>query len=239
VDDLKQQGDPTGADLLLFERYAGTLEEVEGVLTASEAAYVLTALVAGFAELVKELQEVVVSRSCWLVNKYGQVCAWINHDPRCNFIDPSSQEQVFQPHQSKGLAFKLLSEALKSCEESGPILGLFSFLRESIERSREEIDPFELFEIMRERISYYSGQNALANCTSIESALRRRTQRPLRCSRTNLHASVATCKPDVTKPCLNETRMTWDNERSFHSKARSLEVTHSQQFRGAPFVNQF
>lgn len=55
VDDLKQQADSTATDMLLFERYTGTMDEVQGILTPSEAAYVLTTLFGGFSELVKEL----------------------------------------------------------------------------------------------------------------------------------------------------------------------------------------
>jgi hypothetical protein len=129
IGDFKQQTDLLSDNLLVFERYACTLEEVEGVLSVPEAVHVLTALVSAFAGLLSEFQEVVVSRNCWFVTKNGQVRAWINHDHRCNFIDPSSSEQLFGASNSKGIAFKMLSEVLKCCEESTGILSLFTFIR--------------------------------------------------------------------------------------------------------------
>lgn len=88
------------------------------MLGAAEAAYVLTALAAAFAGLLAEFQEVVVARHCWFVTKSGHVRAWINHDPRCNFIDSSSTEQLFTADNCRGVAFKMLSEVLKCCEQS-------------------------------------------------------------------------------------------------------------------------
>jgi hypothetical protein len=77
----------------LFEKYACTLGEVEALLSVSEAAYVLTSLSSAFWGLLEQFDRVVVNRNCWFVTTGGQVRAWINRDPRCNFIDLCSDEQ--------------------------------------------------------------------------------------------------------------------------------------------------
>lgn len=152
------------------------MEDVEGVLAPSEAAYVLTTLSAAYAQLLTHLGEVVVSRNCWHITKEGQVRAWINHDPRCNFIDPYSCQQKFEQDNTKAIAFKILSEVLKCCQETADIIAFFAFIREGIEE-KEQSSADELFEFMRQRISFFSGKTGLSICTSIEAALKRGKQR--------------------------------------------------------------
>lgn len=55
----------------MFEKYACTLGEVEALLSASEAAYVLISLSSAFWGLLQEFERVVVNRNCWFVTTGG------------------------------------------------------------------------------------------------------------------------------------------------------------------------
>lgn len=74
------------AEILIFERYRCTLEEINGVLTLPEAIYTLSSLMSAFCSLSKIFKEVIVSRSCCFITKSGEVRAWINSNPKSNFI---------------------------------------------------------------------------------------------------------------------------------------------------------
>lgn len=76
IDDAKQ--------VLVFEDYSCTLEQINYRLSLPQVVYVLTALVLGLKAITKKFKELIVSRKCCFITKAGEVRVWINSDQKHN-----------------------------------------------------------------------------------------------------------------------------------------------------------